>query len=93
LEVIGDINFTTDIYKNGVAQFTGTSNEYSNLTLSQGFINSNVLSVQTIPLITTNNIGIGITNPTAKINILNRTMTNTPLTTQMRVFSTTTNVN
>ncbi len=77
LEVVGKIN-TVYYYRSGVQQLIGTQTEHSNLTLSQCFINSNVLSMQTIPLITTNNIGIGITNPTAKIDILNGTMTNTP---------------
>ena len=40
----------------------GTQIEYSNLTLSQGFINSNVLTRQTIPSISTNNIGYGNTS-------------------------------
>ena len=50
LDVVGSINGDY-YYRAGVRQFMGTSNEYSNLTQSQGFINSNVLSTQTIPKI------------------------------------------
>jgi hypothetical protein len=61
LDVVGSINGDY-YYRGGVRQFMGTSNEYSNLTQSQGFINSNVLSTQTIPKITTTEILLNSTN-------------------------------
>jgi hypothetical protein len=42
----------------------GTANEHSNLNLSQGFINSNILTTQTVPQIFTSKIGIG-TSPSS----------------------------
>ena len=39
LDVVGDINAEM-YYRSGVKQFVGTSNQHSNLSLSQGFINS-----------------------------------------------------
>ena len=58
LDVVGKIN-ADSYYRSDVLQFMGTSNQYSNLTRSQGFINSNVLTRQTIPSISTNDIGFG----------------------------------
>ena len=58
LDVIGNIN-ADYYYRAGVKQFVGTETQHSNLTFKQGYINSNVLSRQTIPSISTNDIGIG----------------------------------
>jgi hypothetical protein len=58
LDVVGNIN-ADYYYRSGVKQFVGTSNQHSNLNISQGFINSNVLTTQTIPSISTNDIGFG----------------------------------
>ena len=47
LDVVGNIN-ADYYYRSGVKQFVGTSNQHSNLSLSQGFINSNVITEQYI---------------------------------------------
>ena len=95
LDVVGSIN-ADNYYRSGVQQFIGTSNQHSNLNKEQGFINSNILTIQTIPKIYTNNIGIGTTNPNVKIDIRDGTMTDPYgflLPTQLRVLTGTTNIN
>jgi hypothetical protein len=59
LDVVGNIN-ADYYYRSGVKQFVGTSNDYSNLSRSQGFLNSNILSSQTIQQLYGSKIGLGI---------------------------------
>jgi hypothetical protein len=95
LDVVGSINGDY-YYRAGVRQFMGTSNDYSNLTRLQGFINSNVLSTQTIPKIATTEVNLKLTTPTVatKIDINNGTITGTSdITQQFRVVSSTTDAN
>jgi len=77
LDVVGKIN-SDYYYRSGVRLFTGTSNDYSNLSLSQGFINSNVLTAQTIPIISGSRIGLGITPSTSyELEVIGTTKTDT----------------
>jgi hypothetical protein len=55
LDVIGSIN-ADYYYRANVKQFVGTEIQNCNLALSQGFINSNILSNQYIPNLNTNEI-------------------------------------
>jgi hypothetical protein len=91
LDVVGNIN-ADYYYRSGVQQFVGTSNQHSNLTLSQGFIHPSISTFQTIPKIYTNNVGIGTTTTTLKLDIINGSLTGTASNTPIfRVATSTTN--